>query len=91
VTPYDEIIRKHQASIREIRTQSSINDWKGHAAAAALIIFILIVAALSYQAERRPCPKGSRLIEGWHGGRYTHLCVTGAQPFDDIENLEMKP
>ena len=91
MTPYDEIVRKHRASIREIRTQSLINEWKGHAAAAALIIFILIVAMLSYEAERRPCPTGSRSIEGWQGGRYTHLCVTGSQPFDGIEHLEVKP
>ena len=91
MTPYDEIIRKHQASMKQIRMEYPINEWKGRAMAWALIIFMLIVAMLSYEAERRPCPTGSRSIEGWQGGRYTHLCVTGAQPFDGIEQLEVKP
>lgn len=53
--------------------------------------FILLLGWLLHKSQTPPCPKGTSTIEGWQGGRYTHLCVTGAQPFDGIEHLEVRP
>lgn len=56
-----------------------------------MVVIILLCGWLLNKAHSPPCPKGTSTIEGWQGGRYTHLCVTGAQPFDGIEHLEVKP
>lgn len=53
--------------------------------------FVLLLGWLLHVSGTQSCPKGTSTIEGWQGGRYTHLCVTGAQPFDGIEQLEVKP
>lgn len=46
---------------------------------------------LLHKGASQPCPAGTRTIEGYQAGRYTHLCVSGEQPFDGIEQLEVKP
>ncbi len=88
MTPYDEIIKRHLASTDQIRTKHLMNEWKGHALTLIFIIFVLIVAALSFEAQRQPCPEGTRTIEGWHRGGYTHLCVSESTP---LEGMEVKP
>lgn len=46
---------------------------------------------LLHKGASQPCPAGTQTIEGYQAGRYTHLCVSGEQPFDGIEQLEVKP
>lgn len=43
---------------------------------------------LLHTAKSQPCPVGTRTIEGWQAGRYTHLCVSESTP---LEGLEVKP
>lgn len=52
---------------------------------------LLFLGWILHTATSQPCPAGTRTIEGYQAGRYTHLCVSEAQPFDSIEQFEVKP
>lgn len=60
------------------------------AGAAWVIVWggLFFLGWLLHEAESQPCPAGTRTIEGWHRGGYTHLCVSESTP---LEGLEVKP